>query len=70
MSEVTLETLAERVAMLERKVATLPGVTPPTRDWKSTVGMFDSSEFMQQVIKEGQEIREADRKATREGISE
>ena len=63
----TFEALAARVASLERTVATLAGVIPPTRDWRSVVGMFDDSDFMPNVIAEGQAIREAERKAAREG---
>ncbi|OWK36968.1 hypothetical protein [Fimbriiglobus ruber] len=71
MPELTLEALAARVAELERKLSTTTnGVVPPTRDWRSVVGMFDDSEFMAQVIAEGQAIREAQRKAAREGRDE
>ena len=67
MAELTLESLAKRVEELERKLA--EGVTPK-KDWRSTVGMFDGSEFMKQVDAEGAAIREAERQAAREGRSE
>jgi hypothetical protein len=32
------------------------------KDWRRTVGMFDGDPIMRQIIKEGQRIREADRR--------
>ena len=64
MGELTLEALAKRIETLEKQVARL---TPPAKDWRSVVGMFEGSEFMRQVDEEGRAIREADRRAAREG---
>jgi hypothetical protein len=64
MSELTLEALAKRIESLEKKVDQL---TPPTKDWRSVVGLFEGSDFMRQVDEEGRAIREADRQAAREG---
>lgn len=63
MSELTLEALAKRVETLEKQVARL---TPPAKDWRGVVGMFEGSDFMRQVDEEGRAIREADRRAARE----
>ena len=70
MPELTLEALAERLAAVERQVAALtaaptfpPGVIPPTRDWRSVVGMFDNSEFMRQVDAEIEAMRAAEQRA-------
>ena len=64
MAKMTLETLAKKVANLERQVAELS--TPaPTRNWRRTVGMFEGSEFMARVDAEVLTRREAERKATR-----
>ena len=71
MPEVTLEAVVERLAALERQVAALtaarppapPDVIPPTRDWRSVVGMFDNSEFMRQVDAEIQAMRAAEQRA-------
>lgn len=49
MPEITLESLAQRVAILEQKVAQLNGVIPPTRDWRDVVGMFERNEFNQRI---------------------
>jgi hypothetical protein len=65
VSELTLESLAQRVQELERKLA--QWTAPPARNWRSVVGLFDDSDFMKQVIAEGQAIREAERQAAREG---
>jgi len=67
MTELTLEALAKRIEALERKLAERES---PKKDWRRSVGMFDGSEFMKQVDAEGESIREADRKAAREGASE
>ena len=67
MTELTLESLAKRVEALEKKLAEREA---PKKDWRLSVGMFDGSEFMKQVDAEGEAIREADRKAAREGNDE
>ncbi len=64
MAELTLETLAARVAELEREVTSLkskaPAVVPASRDWRSVVGMFEESDFMRQVDVEVEAIRNAE----------
>ena len=69
MPELTLESLAARVAELERKLAAAP--TPPTNPpWLSLVGSMEDNEFTRDMIAEMEAIREADRQAAREGRSE
>ena len=71
MEELTLESLAKRVEALEKKLAERTAPPTPNQAWLKVVGMFDDDpEFMQQVIVEGQAIREAERKAAREGSTE
>lgn len=70
MAEITLESLAQRVATLERELAEQKARTAQKKDWRRTVGMFTGSEFQKQVDAEGQAIREADRKAACEEIPE
>ena len=70
MSEVTLESLAERVAALERHLAEQRVKASRKKDWRRTVGMFTGNEFMKQIDAEGQAIREADRQAAREENAE
>ena len=65
MAEGTLE---ERVATLERLVATLMRVTERgerPKDWRRTVGMFDRDPIMQEIIAEGRRLREEDRRQGR-----
>jgi hypothetical protein len=69
--ELTLESLAARLTVVERELATLkaksPGVVMPTRDWQSVVGMFEESEFMRQVDAEVNALRDAEQKALDQG---
>jgi hypothetical protein len=69
MPELTLEALAARVEALEKELAELK---QPARkkDWRRVAGMFTDSEFMKQVDAEAEAIREAERKAAREGTPE
>ena len=56
MAEVTLESLAARVAELERKLA---GHEPRQKDWRRVIGMFADSEVMPDIIAEGAAYRES-----------
>lgn len=69
VSELTLESVAKRLANLESKVAAL-SAKPGTKDWRRSVGMFEGSEFMAQVDAEVLAAREAERSAARAGKSE
>lgn len=60
MPELTLESLAARVAELERKLAASPSIMPASRDWRSVVGMFEGSESMVRVDIEVTAIRAAE----------
>lgn len=66
MNELTLESLAERLAVVERELAEQKSKSESKKDWRRVAGMFTGSEFMKLVDAEGQAIREADRKAARE----
>ena len=59
MTEVTLESLAARVAELERKSS-----AEPHGDWRELVGMFDDNEFTRSWMAETAAIRLADRAAS------
>ena len=67
MPEITLESLAARLAEVERQLAAQRAAPPPPpkKDWRRTVGMFTGSEFMKQVDAEGEAVREADREEAR-----
>ena len=70
MPALTLETLAERVATLEQKLAAFGGVIPPTRDWRSVVGISEETEFSRNMLAEMEADRDAERQAAREGTSQ
>jgi hypothetical protein len=61
--KITLESLAERVAALERALLTRP--TEPVKDWRSAIGMFRDSELSDAVDAAGAAIREQDREEAR-----
>jgi hypothetical protein len=66
MSDLTLESLAKRVAALEKAVAAkYPDQS--RKDWRKVVGMFGDSEFMRKVDEECMRVREAEREAARRG---
>jgi hypothetical protein len=70
MSEHTIESLAQRIEKLERELAMLRGVIPPTRDFHSVVGMFRGSDFMKQVDAEIEAMRAAEQKSLDERVIE
>lgn len=63
--QLTLESLAARVAELERKLAAqTPG--PSKLDWLSVVGISDDNEFTRSMQAEIEANSEAERKAALE----
>lgn len=71
MTDPTLEEIAKRLEAVEKQLAAQAATNaPPKKDWRRSVGMFTGSEFMKDVDAEGAAIREAERKAAREGQSE
>jgi hypothetical protein len=69
MPNLTLESLAARVATLEEKIAALRSVVAPTRDWQSVVGISEETEFSRSMLAEMEVNREADRKAALAGTA-
>ena len=67
MPELTLESLAERIVAIERKLAEKPA---PNKDWRSVVGILAGSESAKQMLAETTAMREAEREAAREGRAE
>lgn len=74
MPELTLESLAARVAELERELSALktksPTVVAPTRDWLSVVGISDDNEFTRSMLAEMEAASEAERQAALRGDDE
>lgn len=70
MSELTLESLAARVAQLEREMSQLkgkpPSVIPATRYWRTVVGISEESDFSRAMQAEMDAMREAERRAALE----
>ncbi len=64
MSELTLESLAQRLDVVENALH-LRSPARAGKDWRKVLGMFGDSEFMKQVDAEGRAIREAEREAAR-----
>ncbi len=63
MPELTLEALAARLAVVEQKLSALSAVVPPTRDWRSVVGISEETEFSRLMQAEMDAAREAERQA-------
>jgi len=63
MPEVTLEALAARMEAVEQKLASMSGVVPPTRDWRSVVGISQDNDFTRAVLAEIEANSEAERLA-------
>jgi hypothetical protein len=64
MSEPSLE---ERIVKLEKLMDTVLqnlDIASRKKDWRKTAGMFDGDPLMQEIIAEGQRIREEDRRKT------
>jgi hypothetical protein len=66
MNDLTLESLARRVEVLEKVIAT-KGPDRSRKDWRKVIGMFGDSEFMREVDEECLRMREAEREAARRG---
>lgn len=65
MSQLTLETLAGRVAALEQTVAQLLHSQPlpaAFKDWRQAVGTFHGTDLTREIDEAGRQIREADRR--------
>jgi uncharacterized protein YukE len=67
MAQITLESLARRVAALEKGMAELSSQAIPGRwkDWQKAVGKFQPSEISEEVDAAGRRIREADRRKSK-----
>lgn len=64
--------LEERVQALEEQVAELMKrvmASPPTKVWRSTIGMFANDSVMKEIQEEGRKIREAEREEARRDSS-
>ncbi len=64
MSELTLESLARRLAEVERRInEKQPTVNAEPRDWRSVVGISEDNDFTRRVLAEIEAAHEQDRQA-------
>ena len=68
MSELTLESLARRLADVERRLNERQATS--AKDWRIAAGMFTGREFSKIADEEGRKIREADREEARRDFGE
>jgi hypothetical protein len=67
MSNPTLE---DRVTTLEKTVKGLVDAAKTgkqEKDWRSTIGMFKGDPVIAEIQEEGRKLREADRRAAKQG---
>ena len=64
MSELTLESLARRLAEVERRInEKQPSVIAASKDWRNVVGISEDNDFTRVVLAEIEAAHEADRQA-------
>ena len=68
MNELTLEALAQRISALEQRMAMLAGVIPPTKDWRSAVGISEETEFSRAWMAEMKALKDAERLEASTGV--
>ena len=69
MPEHTLESLAARVAELERKLAGLtPDGAPPRPDWRGVVGISEDNEFTRAMLAEIEANSDTERRAAQADV--
>jgi hypothetical protein len=70
MAELTLESLAARIAALEQKLSALAAQPVTKPDWRSVVGISEENEFTRSMEAEIEANSEAERRAAREASPE
>ncbi len=72
MPEITLEELAAQMAAVESQLAKQQADVAGTRkkDWRHTIGMFAGRDFMKEVDKECEALREAEQAEVRKETPE
>jgi len=66
MNELTLESLAKRVEVLEKELAEQRKQPAAKKDWRRVVGISEDNEFTRAMLQELEAISDADRKAAEE----
>lgn len=65
-------TVDTRLKVLEQQVAELAKRVPEAespKDWRSTIGMFTGDEIMKRIDESARQLREADRRKTRQRVT-
>lgn len=63
MSDITLESLAKRLDLVEQKLAMASSAARPAKDWRRVVGISEDNEFTRAVLAEIEANSEAERRA-------
>lgn len=58
-------TLEDRIAALEKQVASMLAGQKATKDWRNAIGLFSGNELMKEIDAAGRAIREEERRKPR-----
>ncbi|MFN7765810.1 MAG: hypothetical protein ACK5UC_01250 [Planctomycetaceae bacterium] len=59
--ERRLQTLEQQMQDVLKRLQSSPPPTPPTKDWRKSLGLFDDHPVMKQIDQAGQLVRQQDR---------
>jgi hypothetical protein len=59
--ERRLQTLEQQMQDVLKRLQSSPAPTPPTKDWRKSLGLFDDHPVMKQIDQAGQLVRQQDR---------
>ena len=59
--ERRLQTLEQQMQDVLKRLQASPAPTPPTKDWRKSLGLFDDHPVMKQIDQAGQLVRQQDR---------
>ena len=59
--EQRIQTLEQQMQSVLMRIQSSSAPSPPTRDWRKSLGMFDDHPVMQQIDNSGQLVRQQDR---------
>ena len=59
--ERRLQTLEQQMQDVLNRLQSSPAPTPPTKDWRKSLGLFDDHPVMKQIDQAGQLVRQQDR---------
>ncbi|MFN6106819.1 MAG: hypothetical protein ACK5EA_20525 [Planctomycetaceae bacterium] len=59
--ERRLQTLEQQMQDVLKRLQSSPAPTPPPKDWRKSLGLFDDHPVMKQIDQAGQLVRQQDR---------